>query len=285
MNPLTVVRREVVAYLALTYALATAIVVVLPHAGINALLSVLVPTVTVTVLTFTLVPRGRRRALWGTFGLQRSGRATWLSATLVPVVLCAGAYAVAVLVGAGRLQVDPTDADLAWVVDLVVSLVVGTAFILGEEIGWRGFLLPRVQQLVPDKRRAALLTGFAHGCFHLPLILIGTTYDNQVPGWVAAPTAVALITAGGVFYAWIWDRSRSVWAVSIAHNTVNTVFDLGAAAVVATGGANVAYIAGETGVATLGVVVVLAVLLLRYARVWRTSTSTSERRPTAVAAA
>lgn len=285
MNPLTVVRREVVAYLGLTYALATTIVVVLPHAGINVLLSVLVPTVTVTVLTFTLVPRGRRRALWGSFGLRRPGRTTWLSATLIPVVLCAGAYAIAILVGAGRLQVDPTDVQPAWVADLVISLVVGTVFILGEEIGWRGFLLPRVQQLVPDRRRAALLTGFAHGCFHLPLILIGTTYDNEVPGWVAAPTAVALITAGGVFYAWIWDRSRSVWAVSIAHNTVNTVFDLGAAAVVATGGANVAYIAGETGVATLGVVVVLAVLLLRYARVWRTPTSTSERRPAAVAAA
>ena len=41
--------------------------------------------------------------------------------------------------------------------------------ILGEEIGWRGFLLPRVQELT-DKRRAAVVTGFMHGLFHLPLI-------------------------------------------------------------------------------------------------------------------
>jgi membrane protease YdiL (CAAX protease family) len=143
--------------------------------------------------------------------------------------------------------------------------------------------------LTGDKRRAALLTGFVHGCFHLPLILIATTYDTGVPRWLAAPVVVALVTAGGVFYAWIWDRSNSVWPVAIAHNTVNTVFDLGAAAVVATGGANLAYVAGETGFATLGVVVVTAVLLLRYARVWRTPTQrvepSIEPRPAAVAAA
>ncbi len=156
-----------------------------------------------------------------------------------------------------------------WWANLVINVVLGTVIILGEEIGWRGYLLPRVQQLTDDKRRAALATGFVHGCFHLPLILIATTYDNEVPRWVAAPVAVALITAGGVFYAWVWDRSQSVWPVAIAHNTVNTVFSLGSAAVVATGGANIAYVAGETGFATLGVCVVAAVVLWRYARVWR----------------
>ena len=72
-----------------------------------------------------------------------------------------------------------------------------------------------------------------------------------------------MITAGGVFYAWVWDRSKSVWPVAIAHNTVNTVFELGSTAVVATGGTTVAYVAGETGFATLGVCVIAAVVLLR----------------------
>ena len=97
-------------------------------------------------------------------------------------------------------------------------------FIVGEEIGWRGYLLPRMQQLT-SKRRAAVLTGFVHGCFHLPLILLATTYNTEGSRWVAAPVAVAVITAGGVFYAWIWDRAKTVWPVAIAHNAVNTVFD------------------------------------------------------------
>ncbi len=264
-------RREVATYLVLAYSLATAVAVALPHADVNLLLSVLVPTVTVGILT-AAAPRGSRRALWAGIGLGRAGLRAWPSALMVPLVLCAGAYGVAVLLGAGRLDVDAVGAGGPWVIDLVVSAVAGTVLILGEEIGWRGYLLPRMQQLAGDRRRAALLTGFAHGCFHLPLILIGTTYDTGVPVWVAAPVAVAVITAGGVFYAWLWDRTHAVWPVAVAHNCVNTVFDLGAAAVVATGGTGgigIAYVAGETGLATLGVVVLLAVVLWRRAGVWQ----------------
>ena len=284
MNTTNQAKREVTAYLGIAFTLATAVAVALPHANINKLLSVLMPTVTVAILTFTITPRGKRRELWRGIGLGRSGMRTWPSAIAIPFVLCAGAYGTAIAIGAGRLDVDLGDAPLSWTANLVVSAVIGTVIILGEEIGWRGYLLPRVQQLTNDKRRAALVTGFVHGCFHLPLILIATTYDNEVPGWVAAPIAVALVTAGGVFYAWVWDRSKSVWPVAIAHNTVNTAFSMGATTVVATGGAKIAYIAGETGLATLGVCVLAAVLLWRHARVWRTQELQMER-PVPVAAA
>ena len=92
---------------------------------------------------------------------------------------------------------------------------------LSEEIGWRGYMLPRVQQLT-SRRRAAVLTGFVHGCFHLPLILIATTYDQHGSRWFVAPMVVATITAGGVFYAYLWDRTGSVWPVAMAHGAVNT---------------------------------------------------------------
>ncbi len=96
--------------------------------------------------------------------------------------------------------------------------------------------------------------------------------------------AVAVITAGGVFYAWIWDRCQTVWPVAIAHNVVNTVFDMGAAAVVATAGWNMAYVAGETGFATLGVCVIAAVVLLKRARVWREADADAGARPAVQAA-
>ena len=70
--------REVVAYLSLTYGLALTIALALPDAGINRLLSVLVPTVTVTILTFTYFKKGERRSLWASLGLRRLGLKTWL---------------------------------------------------------------------------------------------------------------------------------------------------------------------------------------------------------------
>jgi uncharacterized protein len=286
MNSINTHKRDVAAYVLVAFSLGTAVAVALPHANINLLLSVLVPATTVAILTFTITPRGKRRELWRGIGLGRAGARTWPSAIAIPLTLCAAAYGTAIAIGAGRLDLRLGDATLAWPVNFGIGAIFGTVIILGEEIGWRGYLLPRVQQLTDDKRRAALVTGFLHGCFHVPLILLATTYDQGVPRWVAAPIVVALITAGGVFYAWIWDRSTSVWPVAIAHNTVNTVFDLGAAAVVATGGGvNLAYVAGETGFATLGVVIVSAVVLWRYARVWQTPETQIERQPAPAAAA
>jgi uncharacterized protein len=261
--------REIVAYLAIAYSLALTVAVALPHAGLNLLLSVAIPTVTVGILTFTMTPRGSRRALWHGIGLGRAGLKAWPAAIALPFVLVAGAYGIALLIGAGRLKpIEFTNVTPSWVVNLVLSLLIGTVIIVGEEIGWRGYLLPRFQQLA-SKRRAAVLTGFCHGCFHLPLIVIATTYDTGGSRWIAAPAAVGVITAGGVFYAWIWDRAGTVWPVAIAHNVVNTVFDLGAGSVVTVSGWNMAYVAGETGFATLGVCVITAVVLLRTARVWR----------------
>ena len=278
--------REIGAYLGITYSLALAVAIALPDANINKLLSVLVPTISVIILTFTITPKGSRKALWGKFGLKRPGFKVWPAVVALPIVLAGGAYGTALAIGAGRLKdLDLADATPDWALNLVIGLIVGTLFIVNEEIGWRGYLLPRFQQLT-RKRKAAVFSGFSHGLFHLPLILIATTYDTGGARWYAAPAAVAVITAGGVLYAWMWDLSKTVWPVAIAHNVVNTVFDLGAASVIAVSGWNMAYVAGETGFATLGVCVIAAVVLLRGARVWR-STKVEEpaQEPVAVPAA
>jgi membrane protease YdiL (CAAX protease family) len=81
---------------------------------------------------------------------------------------------------------------------------------------------------------------------------------------------VAVITAGGIFYAYLWDRCHSVWPAAIAHGTVNVAFGLGAGAVVASSQADLAYVAGEGGIATFAVVGLTAAVLLVRAKVWRT---------------
>ena len=77
--------------------------------NINKLLSVLVPTISVVILTFTITPRGSRKALWGKFGLKRPGFKVWPAAFALPIVLAGGAYGTALAIGAGRLK----DIDLA----------------------------------------------------------------------------------------------------------------------------------------------------------------------------
>jgi membrane protease YdiL (CAAX protease family) len=265
--------REVTTYLVLAFSLAIGIAVAMPHAGINVLLSAFAPIAALALITFTTTPRGRRRALWGEFGLNRSGKHTWAFASIVPMLLAGSAYGVALLLDVADLRdINLSSSGVAaWSLNLISTLAFMTVLFLAEEIGWRGSMLPRVQQLT-SRRRAALVTGFVHGCFHLPLILVATTYDEHGSRWVVAPLVVATITMGGVFYAYLWDRTGSVWPVAMAHGAVNTAFAIGAGAVVATSEADLAYIAGESGIATFAAVAVVGAVFLARAKVWRTDT-------------
>ena len=202
--------------------------------------------------------------------------AAWALGDVVPMLLAGGAYGVALALGVADLRpLDITPGGAAvWGVGLLATIVFMTVLFLAEEIGWRGYMLPRLQQLT-TRRRGALVTGFVHGCFHLPLILIATTYDEFGSRWFVAPVVVATLTMGGVFYAYLWDRTGSVWPVSMAHGAVNIMFGLGAAAVVAGSEADLAYVAGESGIATFAAVAVVAALFLARARVWRTDSTDS----------
>ncbi len=261
--------REATTFLALVYSMALGIALALPHAGIAPLLSVLVPVVSVAIITFAGHRRGHRRALWRSFGLGSAGLRSWPAAIVMPIVFLTVAYGTAILLGLASVRgPDMSGSALASNgADLAISLVLGSVLILGEEIGWRGYLLPRLQQL-GSRRRSAVTTGFLHGLFHLPLILLTTTYDSIGNRFIVAPIVVVTITSAGVFYAWLKDRSASIWPVAIAHNTANTVFDIGAAATITTSPAALAYTAGESGIATMLVVAGFAVCLLARSSVW-----------------
>jgi membrane protease YdiL (CAAX protease family) len=60
------------------------------------------------------------------------------------------------------------------VLNLTVTIIIFAVVFLGEEIGWRGYLLFRVAELTSG-RRAALVTGFFHAIYHLPLLLIAAS--------------------------------------------------------------------------------------------------------------
>ena len=76
---------------------------------------------------------------------------------------------------------SPIGQDTALQVMLPLSIVLGPlinfAFGMGEELGWRGFLLPRLMPL--GKPAAYLVLGLLWGLWHAPLILAGLNYPGQ----------------------------------------------------------------------------------------------------------
>ncbi len=100
---------------------------------------------------------------------------------------------------------------------LVVAPFFNGLIALGEEIGWRGYLLPRLMPL--GKLRAYLLSGVIWGLWHLPLILIGFTYPDQpILGTLAF---IAMTTALGIYINELTLKHNSCVLAAWVHGTFN----------------------------------------------------------------
>jgi len=102
--------------------------------------------------------------------------------------------------------------------NVLIGSIINVVPALGEELGWRGWLLPKLLPLgvVP----ALLISGVIWGLWHAPLILLGYNYGNA-PGWLALAAMVAMTTVIGAVFSWLRIRSESVWPAALAHGSLN----------------------------------------------------------------
>lgn len=100
--------------------------------------------------------------------------------------------------------------------------VVAMSFLaLFEEIGWRGWLLPRLIARL-GTRRAIVVTSVIWGLWHAPFGLTGLVGSPSMSqtayaaiGW---PIGVFVF---GLVLGWLWVRTESIWIVAIAHGSLN----------------------------------------------------------------
>jgi membrane protease YdiL (CAAX protease family) len=142
-------------------------------------------------------------------------------------------------------------------VTVLLGAFVNVVTALGEELGWRGWLLPKLMPLgaVP----ALLISGVIWGLWHAPLGLLGYNYPG-VPGWLGLTMMVGVSTLFGAIFGWLRLRSESVWPAALAHGSLNAAagFSLIFAAAGETIDNTQATILGWTGwLVPLAVVVVL----------------------------
>lgn len=107
---------------------------------------------------------------------------------------------------------------LLFVVTLVISPFINGLFGFGEELGWRGYLLPKLMAL--GKVKAYLLLGIVWGLWHLPLILIGFTYPGQpILGTLAF---IALTITFGIYLNELTLRHGSSILAGWVHGVFNS---------------------------------------------------------------
>lgn len=126
-------------------------------------------------------------------------------------------------VGSPPLEVPLHVLAAAQLINVVVGALINTIPALGEELGWRGWLLPHLLKrgVVP----ALVLSGIIWGLWHAPLILLGYNYPTA-PGWLGLLMMVGMCVLVGAVFGWFRIRSASVWPAALAHGSFNAAAGL-----------------------------------------------------------
>ncbi|MGH9756063.1 MAG: lysostaphin resistance A-like protein [Blastocatellia bacterium] len=125
----------------------------------------------------------------------------------------------------------PPFGQQAWFI-MVAAIVFSTPVQAGEEIGWRGYALPRLASRL-GFARASLALGVIWACWHLPLFIIpGTDTSGQ-----SFPVYLLQVTALSVAMAWLyWRTNGGLLLAMLMHAAINNTKDIVPSAVLA--GAN-----------------------------------------------
>lgn len=158
---------------------------------------------------------GKGRSAWAGLGFRRPMVRDLLIAVGLSAAVSSASFAIAAAIGVVDMpSISPSELG-ALLGRAVIMTAVLTPVFLCEEVGWRGYLLPRLAT-VTSGRLAAVATGAIHAAFHLPLLLLTTTYQSAGSRLIIVPTVMITITAGGVVYAWSRWSSGSIWPLGHA---------------------------------------------------------------------
>lgn len=216
-----------------------------PLLGVVAITMMLAPAIAALVVVRCVERRPLARSL-GLAPVRPWGRFLgWLAlAFLVPVLLVLAALPVASALGLYEMDLETfsgfqevVDGQLAAVgvagqvdvpiqvlvalqlVNVMIGAVVNLVPALGEELGWRGWLLPHLACRT-HVATAVVVSGVVWGLWHAPLVLLGYNYPNASP-WLALVTMVGSCTVVGAIFSWLRLRSGTVWAPALAHGALN----------------------------------------------------------------
>lgn len=186
-----------------------------------------------------LFDRGRRLAALGLQGFSLGTVAKWTGlAWLVAILACGLAVPVTLLLS-GQAMGDPVamitaqlaaadqgvpmDPATLLVIQLAIGLPVGilfnTAFLtISEELGWRGWLQPRLEGL--GFWPMCLAIGVLWGLWHAPIVLMGFNYPGL--GWTGVAVMTLFTTLWTPYHALARERGGVIAAAGM-HGTLNAV--------------------------------------------------------------
>jgi membrane protease YdiL (CAAX protease family) len=200
-------RFPLVAYFVLAYALTWWVYPLLALNPLIGLLGLFGPALAAIIVTAVTDGRSGVRALLGRVVRWRVPVPWYVVAIGLPVMLSLLAASLSAWFGPAVLQVGRLSA-----LDFVLVVLV-----LGEELGWRGYALPKLLQRF-SPLVASLIIGVLWGLWHLPTFFIAGTPQFRQP----VVAFLIMTTAYSILLTWVFLHTRgSVLIATLFHGAIN----------------------------------------------------------------
>ena len=174
-----------------------------------------------TIAAVLVSEKGTRRAFCQSALIPRGAPTTYASAVLAQGAFVLLAWLLLSVSGSSvepRISLGPG----------FLLLAVGQLWVvLGEEPGWRGFALPRLESLL-SPRRATLVLAVIWGAWHVPMFFVADSLQDGSSPWLFASS----IFAWSAVHTALYHRSRpSVVPNLLFHASANIFLNTGLAPV------------------------------------------------------
>ena len=167
---------------------------------------------------------GRRRYLWTSYAL--------------PLLYGLVTYSIVWITGLGRFSPQQVADAIApqigytpqspyafavvyFIIAVTLGLLPSCVTALGEEIGWRGLLVPQLAK-VTSFSKTALISGVIWAVWHYPILLFAD-YNNRTPAWYGLACFTVMVLGMSFAFAWLRLKSGSLWTAVLLHASHNLV--------------------------------------------------------------
>ncbi|MCC3860080.1 CPBP family intramembrane glutamic endopeptidase [Pseudemcibacter aquimaris] len=101
-----------------------------------------------------------------------------------------------------------------------ITFLLALPSVLGEEVAWRGFLIPELMKSMTFKG-TALVSGFLWSIWHWPLMYVGIYGNSHTPLYFQLFCFTLYIMSSSVIMTYLRLKSNSLWTAVIFHMSGN----------------------------------------------------------------
>src|SRR5215213_5076159 len=180
------------------------------------------PTVAALIMLLVVTREGYSKEGWKSLGLHRLGLSVWWIAFGVTLLVTVVASAIVWATPLASFVLPEGGFGAEFIKFLIQVVLFTLTLVLFEEIGMRGYLLPKLLSL--GRTRALALSGLVWATWHMPIYYFLAPLFPVGNVLLFLPLFFGSIVAASFIFGYLRIYTGSVWPASIAHAVHNAAW-------------------------------------------------------------